>query len=201
MSKYNDSSGEIWVSVPGYEGFYECSNFGNVRSVTRKVSSRNRFSDFQREYKSRPIRFNIRTNGYFCVELNKEKDVKKFSVHRLVYNSFFGKVKEGDIIHHIDGNKNNNKINNLEPMDYFKHNNIHKHQSWNKGLKGFRAGIPRDSKIYDSIRKKVKNVETGEIFNSAISAAKSIDRKANSISRCLKNNKYTAGGYHFEYAV
>ena len=199
MSKYNDSSVEIWVSIPGYEGFYECSNLGNVRSVTRKVASRNRFSDFQREYKARPILPNKRPRGHLSVELNKEKDIKRVSIHRTVYAAFFGKIKEGNIIHHKDFNKLNNRIDNLEEMDFYKHNNIHKHPSWNKGLKF--PYKPRTSSIYDTMRKKVVNIDTGVIFNSVTEAAKSIQRNPNSISRCLNNKTAKAGGFHFGYAV
>jgi hypothetical protein len=116
----------------------------------------------------------------------------------LVYENFIGDIDKNKIIHHKDGNKENNHISNLIQIDFFEHNNIHKREAWNKGLKGFMSG-KRDSAIYKTRRKKIICAETGIIFNSVTDAAKTINKSINLISSCLTDNKKTAGGYHFEY--
>jgi len=141
---------------------------------------------------------NLTPNGYCIIELNKNKVSRRHLIHRLVYDNFIGDLIKGKLIHHKDENKKNNHYFNLEQISFITHNNIHKHEAWNKGLKGFRIGEKRDPNWYNGVRKKVKCVETGEVFDSVNLAAFAVGLKANSISRALHNNKYRAGKYHYE---
>lgn len=65
-----------------------------------------------------------------------QRNGKRIQKHRLIWEQHFGKIPEGMIIHHKDGNKMNNDIDNLQMVDVTEHNNIHKHPAWNKGLQG-----------------------------------------------------------------
>lgn len=127
----------------------------------------------------------------------KQKNGINTSEHRIIYEKYYGKIPAGYIIHHIDGDKLNNSIENLKAMSQLEHNRIHKHTSWNKGLKYHRTVKLGE---YESRKKKVRCVELNIIFNSVKDAAKYINRKTQSISRCLHNSKYSAGGFHFELA-
>lgn len=86
----------VWKDIPGYEGLYQISNFGEVYSlITKKV-----------------LKQSNTTTGYKKVELYKEKKKKSFKVHRLVMYSFVGIDKS--IVNHIDGDPHNNNLENLE---------------------------------------------------------------------------------------
>lgn len=89
---------EIWKDVPGYEGLYEISNTGSVKSC----------------YKNKFLKQRISTNGYWIVDLTKnhKKSVKR--VHRLVSLAFIPTVARKPFVNHIDGNRLNNNASNLE---------------------------------------------------------------------------------------
>lgn len=101
---------EMWKPIKGYEGFYEVSNSGLVRTVTRFISNSGKNGMW---YKSRLLKFNIDKDGYCTVALQKERKVKRVKVHRLVLSTF--KNQEDELqVNHIDGDKTNNKLDNLE---------------------------------------------------------------------------------------
>ena len=89
---------EEWKDVVGYEGLYQVSNFGNIKSLFR----------YKRQLK--PV---IR-NGYESVKLCKNKNAKFVSVHRVVAEAFIPNPQKLPIINHKDENKQNNCVENLE---------------------------------------------------------------------------------------
>lgn len=101
---------EEWKSVKGYEGYYEVSNYGNVRSVHRVLTYNN---GALREWTSIPIKQHIRKR-YLSVLFNKKATAKHYCVHRLVATAFIGDCPEGLQVNHKDGIKNNNFQWNLE---------------------------------------------------------------------------------------
>lgn len=98
---------EEWKPIPGYEGLYEVSNLGNVRSLRgwngRKYIERTRL-----------LKKTMTTTGYYKVELIKEKKKKSLRVHRLVAMAFIPNENGKPYINHIDCNPLNNKVENLE---------------------------------------------------------------------------------------
>lgn len=103
---------EIWKPIKGYEGLYEISNFGNIKSLERKAKNRGKGKRFIRE---RILKPSIdRPNGYYQIKLSKNGKMKTFKIHKLVIEHFFKKISKGLVVNHIDGNKLNNNINNLE---------------------------------------------------------------------------------------
>lgn len=101
---------EIWKSIDGYEGLYEVSNFGRVKSLERRVKKRN-FTMLVRE---RILHHRFVGDGYAGVSLSKNGKVKTFSIHSLVAKSFIGKIEKGYDVDHIDRCKTNNNVANLE---------------------------------------------------------------------------------------
>ncbi|MBN2853476.1 MAG: HNH endonuclease, partial [Clostridia bacterium] len=100
---------EIWKDIQGYEGFYQVSNMGNVKSVERMVKHFLYGERFARSQILKPAKNN---RGYLCVSLWKDgKGVSK-TVHRLVLNAFNPNINNEPEINHIDGNKENNEITN-----------------------------------------------------------------------------------------
>lgn len=98
---------ELWKPIEGYED-YEISSLGRVKSLARLTTTGNR---------SVPER--IRTpnimKGYHCIALRKDKKIKVFRIHRLVMEHFGEKQPSEDYqVNHIDGDKSNNRIDNLE---------------------------------------------------------------------------------------
>lgn len=89
--------GEVWKDIKGYEGLYQVSNFGRVKSLFR--------------YK-KILKLCKSESGYLCVNLYKNKKMKRITVHRLVAENFINKPTLE--VNHKDGNKENNFISNLE---------------------------------------------------------------------------------------
>lgn len=98
---------EIWKDVAGYEGFYQVSNKGNVRSVARKDS-------IGRKRDGRILKPAYDRGGYLNVGLCKNGKSKTKNVHRLVAETFIPNPKGFLEVNHKDENKSNNRVENLE---------------------------------------------------------------------------------------
>jgi hypothetical protein len=102
---------EQWKEIKGYEGWYEISSFGVIRSVDRKVD----FEDGRyANYKGKLIKKVVNSNGYYVSTLWKNSKSKTVYIHRLVAEYFILNPDNKKFINHIDGNKLNNTIENLE---------------------------------------------------------------------------------------
>lgn len=106
---------EEWKGVLGYEGSYEVSNMGNVRSVDRYVDKILKGKQTKEFKKGKILKLGKHiTNGRFRVELyNKDNSSKKHSIHRLVLEAFIGPCPEGMECCHRDDNPSNNRLDNL----------------------------------------------------------------------------------------
>ena len=106
-------SNETWKDIPGYEGIYQASTLGSIRTVEGKTTSNKRYST--RHWKSRVLkgRGNSPITGK-RVSLWKDGKAKEWLVARLVAITFLGNPPEGFTVNHKDGNRLNNCIENLE---------------------------------------------------------------------------------------
>lgn len=102
---------EIWKSIPGYEGYYEASNHGRIRSVERYVE--HNYGGLAKK-KSRILKPDSTTGGYYSIRLHKENRSYKTQLGRLVLMAFTGKRPRKLECNHVDGDKHNNCIENLE---------------------------------------------------------------------------------------
>ena len=98
---------EIWRSVIGYEGLYEVSNTGLIRSLDRFVGNRNRI-------KGKILSINIKKNGYCSVALFKYGKMKRYLVHRLVAQAFLPNPDNLPMVNHKNEDKSDNRVDNLE---------------------------------------------------------------------------------------
>lgn len=100
---------EIWKDILGHEGDYQISNKGRVKSLSRKLFIG---GDFTRTTNERILAQNIINSGYFIVSMCSNNRRFTYLVHRLVAIAFLPNPKEQ--VNHIDENKLNNNLNNLE---------------------------------------------------------------------------------------
>lgn len=107
---------EKWTTINGYDGLYEVSSFGRVRSLDQKVRYTHAVTGEEhfRNKRGRILRQTENPSGYWYVTLHKDKIVKTFSIHRLVALNMIPNPENYNQINHIDAIKSNNSVENLE---------------------------------------------------------------------------------------
>lgn len=125
---------EIWKDIKGYEGLYQVSNLGRVRSLDREVYHMNMGVVRKHIYKGKELRTFLEKDGYVYLFLYKDKRSKKYSIHRLVAENFILNSNNLPIINHKDEDKTNNIASNLEWCDY-SYNNTYNSKHIKIGLK------------------------------------------------------------------
>ena len=100
---------EIWRDIPEYEGLYQASNLGRVKSLERIDARGNR-------RKEKILNPEINSCGYYRLTFCKQSIVKRYLVHRLVYEAFNGQIPEEMQVNHINEVKTDNKLENLNLM-------------------------------------------------------------------------------------
>lgn len=103
---------EIWKDIKGYEGYYQVSNFGRVKSVSRKVV--NHINGSTRLVQSKIMSACDNGNGYLFVHLRKDGSRKSAYIHRIVAEAFVENKDNKPNINHKDYNTKNNAATNLE---------------------------------------------------------------------------------------
>ena len=186
---------ETWKPVVGYEGYYEVSDRGRVRSVPRIVSSSSR-NGGQRRRPSKILKANKKRNGYLSVDLCREGVIKTNLVHRIVAKAFCEKPSpDADQVNHINYNKTDNRASNLEWCT----------QSYN--MRHMIKGGFADKSI-EARRKRIRCVELGLEFPSSYQAAEWLNEEKFSFSKdvagmsrkiraCAIKAQQTAYGYHW----
>ena len=101
---------EIWKPVKGYEGLYEVSNLGNVRSLDREVEKSN---GQVCKYRGKEIAKTPQVGGYLRTRLSIKGKSSTPLIHRLVLEAFVGECPEGMETRHLDGDPTNNQLSNL----------------------------------------------------------------------------------------
>ena len=185
---------EIWKDIKGYEGRYQVSNYGKVKSLTRKVDTFNG----QRTIEGKILKPLITNTGYFRVDLKQHQKHNYISIHRLVAETFIPNPNNYPIINHKDGNPKNNQIDNLEwcSQSYnVKYAYTHGNAKPTPGC--FKKGnIPHNLTKVNQYDLEGNYIQT---FNSIKLAAKSINKSPTGISNCLNHCSNTCGGYIWKY--
>lgn len=181
---------ETWKPVIGYENLYEVSDLGNVRSVDRYIDTNIKHVT-KRLQKGRILSQNLKRNGYMTVDLCKNGKIKTTLVHRIVADAFL--PEDGKrTINHIDGDKTNNAVCNLERSSHSE-NIKHafktglSHISWTKGV--FSQDIPRHFTDADYAAEWIMSQGLG----------KTKETVANNIRRCCRGLTKKAYGFTWIY--
>lgn len=109
---------EIWKDIKGFEGRYQVSNMGRVRSLDRDIVTTYRGTVHTRHYKGRILIPRKTSNGYAFITLADSGINTNGQIHRLVAMAFVNGYKEGLIVNHKNENKSDNRAENLEWCDY-----------------------------------------------------------------------------------
>jgi hypothetical protein len=196
---------EVWKDINDFPN-YQVSNFGRIKSKERftKVGIRNVRYVLRKEKILKPLKI---TNGYLGIRLYNGENVKTFKIHRLVANHFIPNPKNYPQVNHIDGDKTNNMISNLEWCT----NEYNMKHSYNIGLRDKEKlrknmsiiGKSLKGKNGHHIRKVVQidkhNNKIIKKWNSIIEASKEMNISNTAIQNVCVNRSKTAGGYIWEY--
>ena len=178
---------EIWKDINGYEGKYQVSNLGRVKSLARfrvgKSGSNTRMPE-------QLLKQSITKDGYKRVGLRNGYRQKYFFIHRLVAQAFIPNPDNLPQVNHIDENKANNCVDNLEWCSI-----VYNNTYGNRCTKMAATQMNRDD-----LSKPVICVELGRTFHSINEAARFFGFSfPECISRCCKLKYKTAYGYHWQY--
>ena len=174
---------EVWKDIKGYEGLYQVSNLGNIKSSS---SSQN-------------LNPSLHSGGYLKIELYKNGKGKYFYVHRIVAEAFIRNQEAKAQVNHIDGNKKHNSVDNLEwatPSENISH--------------AFKIGLlqsPMKGKYgnLNPLSKKIDQYTVDGIFintwDSISDVVRHFDCARTSIYRCLRGKTKTSMGYVWKYHI
>lgn len=165
---------EIWKDVHGYEGKYLVSSYGRIKSL----------------YTNKLKRATIKNTGYKCVDLYLNGKRENKTIHRLVAEAFLENDNNYKVVNHIDGNKLNNNISNLEWCSQSQ--NI-KHSYDNK------LHIPSIDKAINAKKRKVLCHQNNHIYSSLTEASKDLNLNKGKICEVCKGTRKHTCGYTFEY--
>lgn len=120
---------EHFIDIPGYEGVYQISNLGNIKSLERKDwrnSGANRIGCWV-SHKEKILSPQMDKSGYLHVRLKTGNKIVLWKVHQLVALAFFGHDRKNiySIVHHINGNKTDNRVENLIVLSKSEHAKLH----------------------------------------------------------------------------
>ena len=152
---------EIWKDIDGYNGIYQVSNLGKVRKSTSL----------------KPIAICLNTTGYEQVNLSDGFTRKKLLVHRLVAQAFIPNPNNLPQINHIDENKRNNIVSNLEWCDASYNNNYGAH----------------NANVSNTKSTPVLCLENNEIFKNTAMAARSINVRYSAVYQAMLENRPCKG--------
>lgn len=182
---------EKWKEIKGYEGRYEVSSLGNVRSISH-------FDKNGHYYKGRIRKLTRGKQGYMRVRLSLDDSTVTMSVHRLVAAAFIDNPNGYNVVNHLDNNTSNNNFNNLEWVTYKGNMQYAAKQGRMHGCTRNLKKAQESNKI-KVIAKKGKFVKR---YDSEVEAGKELGVSRGHISAaCRKEYGYKKlKGYEFEYA-
>ena len=179
---------EIWKPISGYEGFYEVSNLGRIRSLERIVEC----SDGRkRKIKDRTLKGSSYSGGYSGVTLHKDGCAKFVNIHRIVAEAFVPNPLEKEEVNHKDENPSNNHASNLEWVTC--------KENINYGTRTERARKAIVEAQGRAVRQLSIDGELVAEYESLSAACNATGTHVSNITKCAKGVYKTAGGYIWKY--
>jgi hypothetical protein len=195
---FDESAPEEWRDVVGYEGYYQISSQGRVRSLPTELPTSNSATRIRTP---RIMRQYLDTHGYPVICLWKDAESKMFLVHRLVAEAFIPNPNNLPVIDHVDSQRNNNCVENLRWVTQ-EENIHHAMEIGNASYEHFYEVSQTEDvkkKRLAAVSKPVRRND-GKIYQSQIDAARDIGLKScGSIRRVALGLQKECKGYTFEY--
>ena len=180
---------EVWKDIKGFEGRYQVSNMGRVKSLERTVTRKNGRKQIiqERILKTHPYR-----DGYLRVALYDSCGKRKsFLVHRLVCEAFHKNPENKPCVNHIDEDKTNNTASNLEWCTVKENNNY--------GTRNERAGKASGKARSKSVGQYTRDGKLIKVWQSAIDVERQLGFSQGNISKVTRGKRKTAYGYVWKY--
>ena len=168
---------EIWKDIAGYEGLYQVSNFGRIKTVAHWQT----YSNGDRHFYKERIRVpGVGPTGYLSIRLGGRG--REAGGHRFVAETFIPKAPGKNDVNHIDGNKSNNRVDNLEWVDR------------KENMRHCREVLKKES---GKTKVPVLCVETGETFESLTVASLATGICKSNLSQVINGTRLTTKGLHW----
>lgn len=190
---------EEWKDIPGYEGYYQVSNLGRVKSLSRKVFI-NQHTRLMPEIIKIPQKHS--TGNYQSVVLSKHGKKTTRLIHRLVAKAFIPNPNNKPEVDHIDGNQTNNKATNLRWVTHKENTNFpiyrHRQSEAKKGSKSPQWG--KYGKLHHNAIPIVRIDLDGMVTEyECLMAAARDGFNLNAIWNCCNGRAHTHKGYRWMY--
>ena len=189
---------EIWKEIEGYEGVYQVSNHGNVRSLNYRKTKKVKNLKPQKDKKE-----------YFTVGLCREGRMKWGKIHRLVASAFLPNPDKKPQVNHINGNKSDNRVENLEWATESE-NQLHAYktglkagsQEWGRTLGKVHGKTPRSQQAERCKRPVIAtHIQSGKetLFESAAEVERTMGINHAIVPRVCNGRQKASKGYSFRY--
>ena len=184
---------EVWKPIKGYEGIYEVSSYGRVRSLERSISLRNQHGEYVRVEKGRIMAQKLQNTDRLQVSLRKvvngKLTRKTFYVHRLVAQAFIPNPDGLETVNHKNEDHHDNRVENLEWMTREDNNKYGTHCE--------RCGKSQRM----SVEMLTEDGEHVAYFESMSEAAEKSGCPLSSIHRCCYGRQESTNGYQFRFTT
>lgn len=174
MVKINMNN-ETWKDIPEYEKLYKISTKGHIYSYKHDIIVSQRKNN----------------KGYMRVDLHKDGKYKSYLVHRLVALTFIPNPENKPEVNHLDENKENNCVENLEWTTYKENRNY--------GSRNEKISISNTGRKTPSMQKQIYCIELNKTFNSLKEASKELNINCGNLSSALHGRYNSAGGYLWKF--
>lgn len=166
-----DEQQEIWKDIKGYEGFYQVSNMGRVKRLVSVKCKKERYVAITKDQKK----------GYCRVMLSKNNKHSRFLIHRLIAECFIPNPENKPCVDHINGDKSDNRLENLRWCTYKENNNfpiardnffksrkkLSESEEWKKHLSDSLQITMKREDVREKIRNAIKNKWNGDDYKNS----------------------------------
>ena len=193
---------EVWKDIVGYEGLYQVSNLGRVKSLPR---ARKCYADRQYISKERILKGRPNSKGYLRVQLKNGGKLERRFLHRLVAEAFIPNPSNKKEVNHIDCVPTNNTAENLEWTTHQENILWAVRCGRFKHLKEERSKLGKllIEKAREAVKRKVclinENGDVIKVYNTLTEACKEYRLDNGSLTKCCQGKQKTCGGYRWRY--